>query len=409
MSAPSPIIAGLTTDPPPTTARAILPLYSQSRHRRDPASARVNSVYRPSASPQGDATDTDTDGDVDDDRTPRFRRFSSFHAEKFLSPNVSSESLASAPADEGLFSLIRRRRKGLSGDAETSNENAIATDDEESEAENADNINGSAGRVQLVSSSLVPEHASMLDIGKQQLLLARDDARSSADTAILPAPIESPSSVPSSAQLTVIGPGGTRASSDVTPVFTDNRDVEQAVTFSNTPNLSLPENRTKRSEQVVLRQAFKRYLIDVPPPILVIHLKRFQQIHHKFSGKKKAFSSSSSGSPSPYPLLAGSAKKLEDYVSFSEILDLRPFLAPKKETFGLDKRGRTPRSRATEDFRAKRRGVHGYHHWGWSDTQEEDGDSPVLYRLYAVVVHIGSMVGRIPSIPDSRYAIGIYS
>ncbi|EGO03452.1 hypothetical protein SERLA73DRAFT_29111, partial [Serpula lacrymans var. lacrymans S7.3] len=36
-------------------------------------------------------------------------------------------------------------------------------------------------------------------------------------------------------------------------------------------------SKVPRSKQVIMRPAFKRYLISTPPPVLVVHLKRFQQ------------------------------------------------------------------------------------------------------------------------------------
>jgi hypothetical protein len=104
-----------------------------------------------------------------------------------------------------------------------------------------------------------------------------------------------------------------------------------------------------QSKQVIMRAAYKRYLIATPPPILVIHLKRFQQM-----------------SKVPIISFSSSFKKLEDYVSFPEYLDLAPYLAPKREKYVDAKlgyvRGRTKRPERC------------------------------MYRLYAVVVHIGNMV-----------------
>ena len=104
-----------------------------------------------------------------------------------------------------------------------------------------------------------------------------------------------------------------------------------------------------RSKQVIMRAAYKRYLIGTPPPVLVVHLKRFQQISrtHMIS-------------------FSHGFKKLDDYVTFHEYLDLTPFLAPKKEDFGLGK------------ARKKRL------------VREKDKER-CMYRLYAVVVHIGNM------------------
>ncbi|KAJ3855411.1 peptidase C19, ubiquitin carboxyl-terminal hydrolase 2 [Lentinula lateritia] len=114
--------------------------------------------------------------------------------------------------------------------------------------------------------------------------------------------------------------------------------------------------KSKGPKPVIMRPAYKRYLIATPPPILVIHLKRFQQIN------KSAIISFSSG-----------FKKLEDYVAFPEYFDLTPFLAPKKEDFGLGKQGHMDAS-----------GV---------KRKSESHKERCIYRLYAVVVHIGNMLG----------------
>ena len=106
--------------------------------------------------------------------------------------------------------------------------------------------------------------------------------------------------------------------------------------------------KEKKPKPVVMRPAYKRYLISLPPPVLVIHLKRFQQT-------------------SKMPLISFShgLKKLDDYISFPEYLDLKPFLAPKKEDYGLGKK-KKKKAKTKEDR--------------------------CMYRLYAVVVHIGNMV-----------------
>lgn len=105
---------------------------------------------------------------------------------------------------------------------------------------------------------------------------------------------------------------------------------------------------------------YKRYLIATPPPILVIHLKRFQQI------SKTAAVSFSSG-----------LKKLDEYVSFPEYLDLAPYLAPHREDFGLP-------ARKHHHAKSSKRGRKANGH-------VKDGER-CMYRLYAVVVHIGNMV-----------------
>jgi Ubiquitin carboxyl-terminal hydrolase len=113
---------------------------------------------------------------------------------------------------------------------------------------------------------------------------------------------------------------------------------------------SRASNKILRSKQVIMRAAYKRYLIGTPPPVLVIHLKRFQQI------SKAHMMSFSHG-----------FKKMDDYVTFPEYLDLTPFLAPKKEDFGLGRAGKVKLARGKVK-------------------------ELCMYRLYAVVVHIGNMV-----------------
>ncbi|KAH6885050.1 hypothetical protein BKA70DRAFT_1377496 [Coprinopsis sp. MPI-PUGE-AT-0042] len=117
---------------------------------------------------------------------------------------------------------------------------------------------------------------------------------------------------------------------------------------------TLSAKKPSKPKPTIMRPAYKRYLIATPPPVLVIHLKRFQQIN------KTPFLSFSHG-----------FKKLDDYVTFPEHLDLTPFLAPKKEDYGLGKKGRKLSK-------------------GGRDSKEEER---CMYRLYAVVVHIGNMLG----------------
>ena len=69
-----------------------------------------------------------------------------------------------------------------------------------------------------------------------------------------------------------------------------------------------------------MQPVYKRYLIAAPPPVLVFPLKQFQPI------TKMDLISSSHGS-----------KKPDRYVTFPEYPDLMPFLAPRKEAYGLGK------------------------------------------------------------------------
>jgi hypothetical protein len=123
-------------------------------------------------------------------------------------------------------------------------------------------------------------------------------------------------------------------------------------------NASTTEPKIPRSQQVVMRKTYKRYLIATPPPILVVHLKRFQQV----------------SKTNPYAMAFSSGlKKLDDFVAFPEYLDIAPFLAPKKDDFGLG---------------PNKSGHHHSHHYH----RQRQKDERCVYRLYAVVVHIGNMV-----------------
>ncbi|KAK7048441.1 ubiquitin carboxyl-terminal hydrolase [Favolaschia claudopus] len=110
-----------------------------------------------------------------------------------------------------------------------------------------------------------------------------------------------------------------------------------------------PRTKSKKPKPTIMSPAYKRYLIAVPPPVLVIHLKRFQQMSKTMISFSNGF------------------KKLDDFITFPETLDLTPFLAPKKEDYGLSSRKGT--------IRGKRQAER------------------CMYRLYAVVVHIGNMLG----------------
>ncbi|KZT70482.1 cysteine proteinase [Daedalea quercina L-15889] len=123
---------------------------------------------------------------------------------------------------------------------------------------------------------------------------------------------------------------------------------------SGAPQASPSTPAVSKSKQVILRRMYKRYLISDAPPILVVHLKRFQQTSKTHS---VSFSSVSG------------VKKLDDYVSFPELLDIGPFLAPRRENYSLDEDGKVKVKHADKEQRQ------------------------CMYRLYAVVVHIGNMLG----------------
>ena len=69
-------------------------------------------------------------------------------------------------------------------------------------------------------------------------------------------------------------------------------------------------------------------------------------------------------------------KKLDDPVAFPGYLDLSPFLVPRRESFGL-KPGKGEKRM-----------------WERTSPAIKEKDGKFMYRLYAVVVHIGNMVRR---------------
>lgn len=163
-------------------------------------------------------------------------------------------------------------------------------------------------------------------------------------------------------------------------------------------------SRPKKKKETLLRPAYKRYLVSVPPPVLVIHLKRFQQLSSSSSSGLASFAerlaagfspphssgggrstSSSGGFGGGFAgfggIGGGGFKKLEDFVSFPEWLDLSPFLAPKKESV-------VPAKKSKSKLKKKGRSKDVEESMGWNAEDER-----CMYRLYAVVVHIGNMVG----------------
>ncbi|KDR72622.1 hypothetical protein GALMADRAFT_252776 [Galerina marginata CBS 339.88] len=151
------------------------------------------------------------------------------------------------------------------------------------------------------------------------------------------------------------------AASSSTPSASTPKLQTPAQSQSSSAPLPTPKKPSKPPKPVIMRPAYKRYLIATPPPVLVIHLKRFQQTSKTPLMMSMSFSHG--------------FKKLDDYVSFPEHLDLAPFLAPRKEDYGLGRK-----DKGKERDREKKVKVH----------SKEDR---CMYRLYAVVVHIGNMLG----------------
>jgi len=128
------------------------------------------------------------------------------------------------------------------------------------------------------------------------------------------------------------GEGSVSGDLFISPSSTPKTGPRQQLTASTSSNISPspptatqppitdPPPTTKKfpgaPKLVIMRPAYKRYLIATPPPVLVVHLKRFQQI------AKMHLISFSHG-----------FKKLDDCVTFPQYLDLTAFLAPRKEDY----------------------------------------------------------------------------
>lgn len=195
-------------------------------------------------------------------------------------------------------------------------------------------------------------------------------------------------------------------------------------TTSTPPAATATKPKQKKKKETILRPAYKRYLVSVPPPVLVIHLKRFKQMHSSPSSGLASFaeriaagfSAGQSGSGTGFGYgggrggfggsygsggfgggfggfggIGGGFKKLEEFVSFPEWLDLSPFLAPRREDIGVKK------SKSKSSKKARRNGREEGKEKGRDEEKEKekdgrDEDGRCMYRLYAVVVHIGNMV-----------------
>ncbi|KAM0788248.1 hypothetical protein ACM66B_001399 [Microbotryomycetes sp. NB124-2] len=122
-----------------------------------------------------------------------------------------------------------------------------------------------------------------------------------------------------------------------------------------------PEPKAPPKARYILRKAHKRYLVSAPdlPPVLVIHLKRFQQ-----TNKSSLF-----GAPFT------SLKKRDDALTFPQELDLAPFLAPPGKP---PKRGAAATSGVAEQ--------------GGRAVVPEVAVGAARYSLYAVIVHFGTLV-----------------
>lgn len=182
--------------------------------------------------------------------------------------------------------------------------------------------------------------------------------------------------------------GGTTAHPVQPPSIASATTHKSAIPPSPSPQPPAPLGKAPpKSQRQILRRAHKRYLISPAelPPVLVIHLKRFMQ-----TSKSSLFGSA-----------FVNLKKRDDPVSFPKEMDLAPFLAP---------RGKPPKNPYVEEIDHAHK-AH-WKHWGHhGKKKQEDGDvsegssiapasktielekedQDTKYRLYAVVVHFGTI------------------
>lgn len=149
-----------------------------------------------------------------------------------------------------------------------------------------------------------------------------------------------------------------------------------------------------KKQRYIMRRAHKRYLISAPdlPPVLVVHLKRFQQ-----TNKSSLFGT-------PFTNL----KKRDDDLTFPQELDLAPFLAPTEPAPRREpshRRSHRPQRKNSVNSNS-------------NNNSDRPGPTPLLaseytdgeakYSLYAVVVHFGTLsTGHYSAyVKSNRYGTG---
>ena len=131
-----------------------------------------------------------------------------------------------------------------------------------------------------------------------------------------------------------------------------------------------------RAQRYVSRRAHKRYLISALPPILVLHLKRFQQ-----TSKSSLFGS------------FNNLKKLDDKVSFPLVLDMAPFMAPppiERAHQSIDENALRG-GESDSERRGRMEGSATKSHWFRRASPSAGMRARCQYRLYGVISHEGNM------------------
>ncbi|RUS13727.1 hypothetical protein BC937DRAFT_94870, partial [Endogone sp. FLAS-F59071] len=136
-------------------------------------------------------------------------------------------------------------------------------------------------------------------------------------------------------------------------VFDEPTFAPALIAPASTPKPADEKSKSNEEDRFVLRRAYKRYLLRDPlPRVLVCHLKRFQQT-------------------------GTGMRKIDEWVEFPEHLDLGGFVAPEEDA---------------EDCEVEEEAVKE----AVKKAEERRGDgkkSSTKYKLYSVVVHMGSLMG----------------
>lgn len=251
-----------------------------------------------------------------------------------LSKDTPLPTMNSPLASTGSFPLLNKSTSTPSLSSGTGSSSHVESSLEGSATDNED-----SGNLTDVSIASNPNHP-FRRLTKANLALAIPKTKSDASSNFSFDSLNTAESGPA-ASLSTRNTGSTRFSMPA-----DGRShLHQHSSTATDPPTPLP-----RSARHILRRAHKRYLLSAPsPPVLVIHLKRFQHTSKSLFGGN-----------------FNSLKKRDDMVTFPLELDLTPFLAPKGKPPGR----RTRKSEEVEEH------------------VEVGGNR---YSLYAVVVHAGTL------------------
>ncbi|KAL1914352.1 uncharacterized protein VTP21DRAFT_8991 [Calcarisporiella thermophila] len=143
---------------------------------------------------------------------------------------------------------------------------------------------------------------------------------------------------------------------DTTDAF--GNDIPHLTTSNNSPE------KQKDEPTYILRRAYKRYLIRELPPVLVCHLKRFQQMGPRLQ-----------------------MRKIEDPVAIPETVDLEAFVAPPdtiklcNANSGLGSNGSEVEDNNLNLYAMDERLI------------KQKAIGSMRYQLYGAVVHLGGLMG----------------